>query len=331
MNLPNVGNSHLNERLGISALQMYAAKNGQIWRETNSSDVGIDGQLEYVSNGYATGRLVAVQSKSGLSYFQHSTSNGWKFYPAEKHLRYWEAFALPVILTLHNPDDEKTYWVDVQRSLRTQESSKNKSVIEVSNESVLEETRPEKIFERTGVIIDPFLSNTAYIEDISQVFHELTKVKSLDGSFPLSYFELFCHGLTNLCRSIYFGADCAINIVEYNFYSIEEKQIFGYGFNCDFLFGFVQFLIVHDLAKVDYSDCLIDWVDRQKLPQFVAPLTSRGRQLVKYIQSIEDQLIQSSVMSYSKYRVAQEGFFKIDIESTMFRFPRIMEFQKSLN
>ena len=66
MNLPNVGNSHLNERLGISALQMYAAKNGQIWRETNSSDVGIDGQLEYVSNGYATGRLVAVQSKSGL-------------------------------------------------------------------------------------------------------------------------------------------------------------------------------------------------------------------------------------------------------------------------
>lgn len=100
MKLPNVGISHQNERLGVAALQMYAAKNGLIWRETNSSDVGIDGQLEYVSNGYATGRLVAVQSKSGLSYFQHSTSNGWKFYPAEKHLRYWEAFALPVILTL---------------------------------------------------------------------------------------------------------------------------------------------------------------------------------------------------------------------------------------
>ena len=43
MKLPNVGISHQNERLGVAALQMYAAKNGLIWRETNSSDVGIDG------------------------------------------------------------------------------------------------------------------------------------------------------------------------------------------------------------------------------------------------------------------------------------------------
>ena len=51
-----------------------------------AGDVGIDGNLEFVTaEGLATGRLMAVQVKSGRSFFSHPTTHGWKCYPEEKH------------------------------------------------------------------------------------------------------------------------------------------------------------------------------------------------------------------------------------------------------
>jgi hypothetical protein len=40
-----------------------------------------------------------------------------------------------------------------------------------------------------------------------------------------------------------------------------------------FLFDFVKFLLAQGLAQIDYSDCPIDWVERQMQPHFVAPLS----------------------------------------------------------
>ena len=66
MQLPKVGLSYAQERLGINALQNYAANTSQIWRETSTGDVGIDGNLEFVNpDGFATGKVIAVQVKSG--------------------------------------------------------------------------------------------------------------------------------------------------------------------------------------------------------------------------------------------------------------------------
>src|SRR5437879_4786508 len=103
MDLPKAGNTYAEERRGIAAVQGYAADRAQIWRETDTGDIGIDGHLEFVtSDGFATGRLVAAQVKSGNSYFDYATGAGWKFYPADKHRRYWESFPLPVLIILHD-------------------------------------------------------------------------------------------------------------------------------------------------------------------------------------------------------------------------------------
>lgn len=56
---------------------------------------------------------------------------------------------------------------------------------------------------------------------------------------------------------------------------------FGVGLEHDFKWAFVPFLVAQNLADVDIADCLIDRNVRQMLPHFVAPLTSRGRQLVQ--------------------------------------------------
>jgi hypothetical protein len=75
---------------GIAAVQGYAAMKGQIWRETGTGDVGIDGQLEFVTPaGFATGRIIAVQVKAGPSFFQTQSESGWKFPLVDKHRNYW--------------------------------------------------------------------------------------------------------------------------------------------------------------------------------------------------------------------------------------------------
>ncbi|WP_139051675.1 DUF4365 domain-containing protein, partial [Pseudomonas amygdali] len=104
----------------IAAVQYYAARRNQIWRETGTGDVGIDGNIEFVNaEGFATGRIVAVQVKSGPSYFKNPTLTGWKFYPERKHRNYWESFSLPVLLVLHDPDTNKSYWADARQLLRS--------------------------------------------------------------------------------------------------------------------------------------------------------------------------------------------------------------------
>jgi hypothetical protein len=60
------------ERLGINAVErIVAADMNWIWREQAVADFGVDGQIEVASSdGKPTGRLIAVQVNSGLSYFR---------------------------------------------------------------------------------------------------------------------------------------------------------------------------------------------------------------------------------------------------------------------
>jgi hypothetical protein len=43
-----------------------------------------------------------------------------------------------------------------------------------------------------------------------------------EGAFPLELFDLFVHGLTNICRSIYYGMDLVTNAVEFNLERIDH-------------------------------------------------------------------------------------------------------------
>lgn len=324
MELPRPGGTYAQERLGIAAVQVYAARRKQIWRETGTGDVGIDGNFEFVNaEGFATGRLVAVQVKSGSSYFAHPSSRGWKFYPENKHRNYWESFPLPVVLVLHDPNTCKSFWTDARQALRIH--GEERAFIEVPSSNVLEETDTFELFENAGV------QDQAFIPEIAEVLRQLVATRSFEGTFPLSYFDLFVHGLTNICRSIYYGMDVVTNAVEYNLEA--SKSEFGMGLGNDehlFAFGFVKFLVAQGLAQIDYADCLIDWVDREMHPHFVAPLTSRGRALVSFIQEEEARMVaQGKLPDGERLHVAQEGFFAMVPPSYFRRFSRIQAFQAS--
>jgi hypothetical protein len=112
-------------------------------------DVGIDGQIEFVNDaGKATGQLIAVQVKSGPSYF-HDHGDHWWFYPDSKHRYYWERYPLPVIVMLHHPDENITYWADARLALRSPEKA-SLAHISVPKATQLQSTSRDKLFVSVG-------------------------------------------------------------------------------------------------------------------------------------------------------------------------------------
>lgn len=190
--------------------------------------------------------------------------------------------------------------------------------------NVLQNTLPKQLFETTGV------DGSAFIDDLSGVLKRLLEARSSSADFPLTHFDLFVHGLTNISRSIYFGMDLADFIAEYRL--AEANSEFGVGVGeseHNFMFAFVKFLVAQNLALLDFADCLISWNDREMQPHFVAPLTSRGRSLVELIHQVEKKAVNSGVLpDAGSVYVAQEAFFSIVPVSLMSRLAHIQAFQR---
>ncbi|BBP34864.1 TPA: hypothetical protein ACGTMM_003493 [Escherichia coli] len=80
----------------------------------------------------------------------------------------------------------------------------------------------------------------------------------------------------------------------------------------NFLFEYIKFIVHQHIADVDFSDCMIDWYDRAMQPSFMAPLTSRGKELVRLIHELECRLkAEDRIEDTGLLRVAQEGFVQL--------------------
>lgn len=92
-----------------------------LFREQAVSDVGIDAHLEIVVEGLATGRLLALQIKSGESYFREAVAEGFVYRSDQEHLDYWLNHSLPVVVVICKPGTQEAYWqvVSDQTVVRT--------------------------------------------------------------------------------------------------------------------------------------------------------------------------------------------------------------------
>ena len=83
MSLPKFPYTAINERAGVLHVASILTQMGLIFRETSNSDTGIDGYIEEVNDNHeATGRLLAVQIKSGTSSI-HEQGDDIVFYEDE--------------------------------------------------------------------------------------------------------------------------------------------------------------------------------------------------------------------------------------------------------
>lgn len=271
--LPKFDDNYLKAEKGVAAVHNIVADMGCIWRETSKTDVGIDGQIEYVdSQGYVTGQIVAVQVKSGESYLNWDRERrSIRFTPEPKHRLYWENFPLPVILVIHDPVTGCAYWQDVRRVLRSDRQRQN---IEIPSHQILDVSLKDRLFESCGALGFPILSER-------DVLRMLVISHTQSADFPLPFFEIFANGLTDIGRKLFFSMSLCSEIAEHKIaMRDEEMSIIGIGgAEYDFIDQYVKFLVSQSLIVLDYSDYLIDLYDRQIVSTFIAPLTARGRKV----------------------------------------------------
>jgi len=114
------------ERALVGEVISTVANAGQISREFNVSDHGIDMEIEFKTDppsadrpGEATGRKLYLQLKSGDSYLRERKSDGAEIFTIkdERHARYWMAQVVPVLLVIRNSEGE-VRWMEVRDWLR---------------------------------------------------------------------------------------------------------------------------------------------------------------------------------------------------------------------
>ena len=117
----------LTERVGVNAVEAIINNVfGWFFREQPIGDYGVDAQVEEMINGLPTGKLIALQIKTGQSYFR-SQGDDFVFYGETRHLKYWTQHRLPVYIIIHNPENGLTLWQKFERRL-VKEGSKGWSL-----------------------------------------------------------------------------------------------------------------------------------------------------------------------------------------------------------
>jgi hypothetical protein len=97
-------------RRGLSLLQQVVLDAGHIFREQPISDYGIDAHIEIKEGSKPTGRLIAVQVKSGSSYFSREEETGFWHSISDRHRELWLNHSLPVILVLCDVQTKICYY-----------------------------------------------------------------------------------------------------------------------------------------------------------------------------------------------------------------------------
>ena len=312
-----MSNTFATERLGIAAVQMSAAKLGQIWRETQTGDFGIDGHLEFLRrDGIATGMIVGVQVKSGASYLERENGAGFLYTASAKHQSYWEQYPVPVLLVLHDPDADVSFWLDVRQEFR---SGKAKGgVVLVPKQQVLQNATVDELFANAGV------NTTEYISDIGELLNLMLCTETKSAGFNISFFDIFCLGLTNIGRSLYFGMDLVMMIAEHKLANSGARFGMGLGGKeYEFLDNYIRLLVSQNLVHANYSDLRIDLVEHNLVPLFVVPLSLRGLNLRNCISGLEDKLVSDGALDSTKHRATQEAFVQISEISILPRILRV--------
>src|SRR5690606_29287310 len=126
--------------------------------------------------------LVALQIKSGESYFKDVRDGNVVFRPDEKHRNYWSGFPIPVILILHRPTSGALLWVDATRALK--DATPWEKVVSVPLSQQLGLGDRDELFKHCGPLACALLTS-------EQLVHTLSTQVTKELGFQLSFLELF--------------------------------------------------------------------------------------------------------------------------------------------
>lgn len=84
------------------------------------NDIGIDGYIEIINEGKGTGKIIAIQVKTGDSFFNSKKSIS--SFDLGKHWKYWENYTIPVYGVVGRFSEETgiycAFWVDIKKYIK---------------------------------------------------------------------------------------------------------------------------------------------------------------------------------------------------------------------
>lgn len=105
-----IAQSAKTERDGVQIVGEQFVRAGYIFREQTVSDYGIDAHIELVDGDNVTGKLIAVQIKSGSSWLKEKSKEAFIFRGDKEHLKYWLEHSLPVLIVLCDVKNRQCFW-----------------------------------------------------------------------------------------------------------------------------------------------------------------------------------------------------------------------------
>ena len=99
------------ERIGVYHCGEIAESNNWMFREQPINDIGIDAHMEFVDPSGKLKQLLALQIKTGESWFREQNDGCVIFRGInERQYLYWTTNSLPCIVVLYNPKSNVCIW-----------------------------------------------------------------------------------------------------------------------------------------------------------------------------------------------------------------------------
>ena len=114
--MPIYKRSAVTAKEGLNFVRAAVENGGSLFIKIDQeNDLGVDALIEFVQNERPLNKQVAVQIKSGASYFTAESKEC--AFPVKSHAEYWTKHPLPVYGIVYVPALTSAYWVNIKRFL----------------------------------------------------------------------------------------------------------------------------------------------------------------------------------------------------------------------
>jgi len=109
--------TNITAKKGINFVRTIVEDSGCLFHKIEQeNDLGIDGLIEFVRDEKPAHKSLAIQIKSGPSYY--NKTNQECIIPVDSHYEYWINYPLPVCGIVYIPELKNGYWINIKSYLK---------------------------------------------------------------------------------------------------------------------------------------------------------------------------------------------------------------------
>jgi len=111
--MPTYKQTAITAKEGINFVRSIVESGGSLFiKIEQENDLGIDAILEFIEGGHPLSKQIAVQIKSGASYYTPEAVECT--FPIGSHRTYWGRYPLPVFGLVYVPALQTAYWLNIK-------------------------------------------------------------------------------------------------------------------------------------------------------------------------------------------------------------------------